>query len=115
MTTWIFAMVIHSSIIKKDIIVDVFYNRASTPICKKTKIIEIFMDIVFQKLGCNGAVPLSNSLSLSDRHRINHLYKQSRDQEYGDHCPFRYGKTDVTGCGKITLDHLCLHTLVRCL
>ncbi|XP_022332452.2 leucine-rich repeat-containing protein 9-like isoform X4 [Crassostrea virginica] len=53
---------------------------------------EGFMDAIsYKALGKDGAVPLSNSLSLADRHRIGYLTKESREKEYTDTCPFRYG------------------------
>nr|XP_022332451.1 leucine-rich repeat-containing protein 9-like isoform X3 [Crassostrea virginica] len=58
-----------------------------------TRILEEgFMDAIsYKALGKDGAVPLSNSLSLADRHRISYLTKESREKEYTDTCPFRYG------------------------
>ncbi|XP_071079047.1 leucine-rich repeat-containing protein 9-like [Haliotis cracherodii] len=47
---------------------------------------------MYQKLGRDGAVPLSNSLSLADRRRINCLMRQSKDKEAADSCPYRYGQ-----------------------
>lgn len=55
-------------------------------------VIECSMFSVCQALGKDGAVPLSNSLSLADRHRISALTKESREKEYSDTCPFRYGR-----------------------
>lgn len=53
---------------------------------------EGYMDAIsYKALGKDGAVPLSNSLSLADRHRISALSKESREKEYSDTCPFRYG------------------------
>ncbi|XP_021359491.1 leucine-rich repeat-containing protein 9-like isoform X7 [Mizuhopecten yessoensis] len=50
---------------------------------------EGYMDSnTYKDLGRDGAVPLSNSLSLADRHRIKHLTKTSNKV---DACPFRYG------------------------
>ena len=46
----------------------------------------------FQKLGRDGAVPLSNSLSLADRHRMNHLVKQNNTKDVTEYCPFKYGE-----------------------
>ena len=47
----------------------------------------------FQKLGRDGAVPLSNSLSLADRHRMNHLVKQNNTKDVTEYCPFKYGES----------------------
>ncbi|KAK3093172.1 hypothetical protein FSP39_012192 [Pinctada imbricata] len=56
-----------------------------------------FMDAESYKgLGKEGAVPLSNSLSLADRHRIQHLNRQIRNKEMGDTCPFRYGQLIIS-------------------
>ena len=48
--------------------------------------------LYLQDLGRDGAVSLSNSLSLADRHRIEHLTKNGKHSEYSDSFPFRYGK-----------------------
>ena len=45
-----------------------------------------------QQLGKEGAVPLTNSISLAERHRIKHSIKQARGKQYRDFCPFRHGK-----------------------
>ncbi|GFN97682.1 leucine-rich repeat-containing protein 9 [Plakobranchus ocellatus] len=50
---------------------------------------------VYTKLGRDGAVPLSNSISLADRRRIAHCIKVNRDKEEIDSCPFRYGQLIV--------------------
>ncbi|RUS71694.1 hypothetical protein EGW08_020538 [Elysia chlorotica] len=50
---------------------------------------------IYMKLGRDGAVPLSNSISLADRKRIAHCIKINRDKEEIDSCPFRYGQLIV--------------------
>ncbi|XP_069116713.1 leucine-rich repeat-containing protein 9-like isoform X3 [Argopecten irradians] len=55
---------------------------------------EGYMDSnTYKDLGRDGAVPLSNSLSLADRHRIKHLTKTSNKV---DACPFRYGQLIIS-------------------
>ncbi|XP_005098353.1 leucine-rich repeat-containing protein 9 [Aplysia californica] len=49
----------------------------------------------YMKLGRDGAVPLSNSISLADRRRIAHCIKVNRDKEDIDNCPFRFGQLIV--------------------
>jgi len=44
-----------------------------------------------QKLGRDGAVPLSNSLSLADRHRMRFLINKSRGKDAQELCPFKHG------------------------
>ena len=55
----------------------------------------LFLILVFKKLGRDGAVPLSNSLSLADRHRMNNLIKQNRTKDVNEYCPFKYGEYGV--------------------
>ena len=50
----------------------------------------------YSDLGRDGAVSLSNSLSLADRHRIEHLTKNGKHSEYSDSCPFRYGQLVIS-------------------
>lgn len=50
------------------------------------------MFLTFQELGRDGAVPLSNSLSLADRHRIRQLIHKNRGKTNQEFCPFKYGK-----------------------
>ncbi|XP_062619612.1 leucine-rich repeat-containing protein 9-like isoform X3 [Saccostrea cucullata] len=58
---------------------------------------EGFMDAMsYKALGKDGAVPLSNSLSLADRHRTSYLMKESKEKEYTDNCPFRYGQLVIS-------------------
>ncbi|CAG5119813.1 unnamed protein product, partial [Candidula unifasciata] len=53
---------------------------------------EGFMDAeTYMQCGREGAVPLSNSISLADRRRIAHCIKMNRDREDLDNCPFRHG------------------------
>ncbi|XP_056023048.1 leucine-rich repeat-containing protein 9-like isoform X3 [Ostrea edulis] len=58
-----------------------------------TRVVEEgFMDSMsYKALGRDGSIPLSNSLSLADRHRVNSLMKESKEKEHKDACPFRYG------------------------
>lgn len=65
----------------------------ATVIMTASTVIEYSMFSLCQALGKDGAVPLSNSLSLADRHRISALTKESREKEYSDTCPFRYGRS----------------------
>ena len=37
-------------------------------------------------------MPLTNSISLAERHRIRHSIKQARGKQYRDFCPFRHGE-----------------------
>ncbi|XP_052269181.1 leucine-rich repeat-containing protein 9-like isoform X5 [Dreissena polymorpha] len=58
---------------------------------------EGFMDADnYLKLGRDGAVPLSNSLSLADRHRINHLIQKNRGKDTQELCPFKYGQLVIS-------------------
>ncbi|XP_063435746.1 leucine-rich repeat-containing protein 9-like [Mytilus trossulus] len=50
----------------------------------------------YSDLGRDGAVSLSNSLSLADRHRIEHLTKNGKNSDYSDSCPFRYGQLVIS-------------------
>lgn len=50
----------------------------------------------YSDLGRDGAVSLSNSLSLADRHRIEHLTKNGKNSEYNDSCSFRYGQLVIS-------------------
>lgn len=57
---------------------------------------EGFMDAeTYTMLGRDGAVPLSNSVSLSDRHRMDSLMKQRLSNPSADACPFRFGQLIV--------------------
>lgn len=47
--------------------------------------------LTLQGLSRDGAVPLSNSLSLADRHRMNYITKHNKNKENIDSCPFKYG------------------------
>ncbi|CAL1540956.1 unnamed protein product [Lymnaea stagnalis] len=56
---------------------------------------EGFMDAeTYKKLGRDGAIPLSNSISLADRRRISYCLKIKKEQDI-DSCPFRYGQLIV--------------------
>ncbi|XP_052769048.1 leucine-rich repeat-containing protein 9-like isoform X3 [Mya arenaria] len=58
---------------------------------------EGFMDAEnYTDLSRDGAVPLSNSLSLADRHRINHLMNKNRGKEVQEFCPFKYGQLVIS-------------------
>ncbi|KAL8572554.1 hypothetical protein ACOMHN_040458 [Nucella lapillus] len=46
----------------------------------------------YKMLGRDAAVPLSNSLSLADRHRMAFLKKQLQEHAASDSCPFRFGR-----------------------
>jgi len=46
---------------------------------------------LFQQLGKDAAVPLSNSVRLADKSRIEYCIKQSKGKEVVDVCPFRNG------------------------
>ena len=48
--------------------------------------------LISQKLERDGAVPLSNSISLADRRRIAHCIKANKDKDDSDTCPFRFGE-----------------------
>ncbi|KAL3874482.1 hypothetical protein ACJMK2_037491, partial [Sinanodonta woodiana] len=63
-----------------------------------TRILEEgFMDKdTYRELGRDGAVPMSNSLSLSDRHRMKYAMKQSKGKDACDPCPFRYGQIIIS-------------------
>lgn len=37
-------------------------------------------------------MPLSNSLSLADRHRIRHVITKNRGKSNQEFCPFKYGR-----------------------
>lgn len=50
----------------------------------------------YSEMGRDGAVALSNSLSLADRHRIEHLTKNGRKSEFTDSCPFRFGQLVIS-------------------
>ena len=54
--------------------------------------------MILQKLGRDGAVPLSNSLSLADRHRISHLIHKNKGKDTQEFCPFKYGKNILLNC-----------------
>ncbi|XP_053406324.1 leucine-rich repeat-containing protein 9-like isoform X5 [Mercenaria mercenaria] len=58
---------------------------------------EGFMDAEnYMKLGRDGAVPLSNSLSLADRHRISYLMHKNRGKDIQEFCPFKYGQLVIS-------------------
>lgn len=60
--------------------------------------VSIYFQIFFlflQKLGRDGAVPLSNSLSLADRHRISSLVTKNRGKDVQELCPFKYGNNTL--------------------
>lgn len=58
---------------------------------------EGFMDAEnYLKLGRDGAVPLSNSLSLADRHRISSLISKNRGKDVQEFCPFKYGQLVIS-------------------
>ncbi|XP_063400283.1 uncharacterized protein LOC134684896 [Mytilus trossulus] len=50
----------------------------------------------YSDLRRDGAVSLSNSLSLADRHRIEHLTKNGKNSDYSDSCSFRYGQLVIS-------------------
>ncbi|CAH1791753.1 unnamed protein product [Owenia fusiformis] len=53
---------------------------------------EGFMDAdTYKQLGKDGAVPLTNSLTIADQHRIEYLTKQAKNKPYQDTCPYRHG------------------------
>ncbi|XP_013396331.1 leucine-rich repeat-containing protein 9 [Lingula anatina] len=57
---------------------------------------EGFLDSdTYRQLGKDAAVPLTNSLSLADRLRIDHLKKAARSKPYKEPCPFRHGHVVV--------------------
>ncbi|PIK59194.1 hypothetical protein BSL78_03891 [Apostichopus japonicus] len=45
----------------------------------------------YQQLGCDSAIPLSNSLSLCEKPRISHLINRAKKESWSDPCPFRHG------------------------
>ncbi|XP_071832914.1 leucine-rich repeat-containing protein 9-like isoform X2 [Apostichopus japonicus] len=45
----------------------------------------------YQQLGCDSAIPLSNSLSLCEKPRITHLINRAKKESWSDPCPFRQG------------------------
>ena len=47
---------------------------------------------LLQQLGKDAAVPLSNSVHLADRWRIEYCIKQSKGKDTADPCPFRNGQ-----------------------
>ncbi|XP_041353285.1 leucine-rich repeat-containing protein 9-like isoform X2 [Gigantopelta aegis] len=62
----------------------------------------------YKQLGCDGAVPQSNSLSLADRHRINYEMKKRGAKQFHDECPFRYGQLIIS---KVYLGkHSCVNS-----
>ncbi|XP_078672195.1 leucine-rich repeat-containing protein 9-like isoform X1 [Branchiostoma floridae x Branchiostoma belcheri] len=57
---------------------------------------EGFMDAhTYQQLGRDGAIPLSNSLSLAEQHRIDFHQKVAKGRAAADSCPFRHGQLIV--------------------
>ncbi|KAJ8308256.1 hypothetical protein KUTeg_013130 [Tegillarca granosa] len=50
----------------------------------------------YQGLSRDGAVPLSNSLSLADRHRINYITRHNKIKENIDSCSFKYGQIVIS-------------------
>jgi len=50
----------------------------------------------FQSLNEDGGVPLANSVSVSDKPRVDFLRAKARQRRSTDQCPFRHGKN--LGC-----------------
>ena len=74
---------------------------------------------VLQMLGRDSAVPLSNSLSLADRHRMAYLKKQQGKNPSSDNCPFRFGQlalSPLNVSAELREDETkyCSHCLVLC-
>ena len=49
----------------------------------------------FQQLGRCGAVPLANSVGISDTPRMDYLVKKAQQEPCSDPCPFRSGQLVV--------------------
>ena len=49
--------------------------------------------LMLQELGKDAAVPLTNSLFIADKPRINQAMRLNRSKLFTDMCPFRHGKT----------------------
>ena len=55
----------------------------------------------FQSLNEDGGVPLANSVSVSDKLRVDFLKAKARQRGSTDQCPFRHGKDRRNGKSKI--------------
>ena len=55
----------------------------------------------FQSLNEDGGVPLANSVSVSDKLRVDFLKAKARQRGSTDQCPFRHGKDRRKGKSKI--------------
>ena len=51
-----------------------------------------FVLLSFQSLNEDGGVPLANSVSVSDKLRVDFLKGKARQRASTDQCPFRHGK-----------------------
>ena len=51
--------------------------------------------VLLQQLGKDAAVPLSNSIHIADKPRIDYCIKQSKGKEVADVCPFRNGLFNI--------------------
>jgi hypothetical protein len=50
----------------------------------------------FQQLDKDGAIPLTNSLNLADKFRIEFKTKQSKGKPYADNTPYRLGQLIIS-------------------